>query len=145
MIGVGAWNDHIFLDTRLGIRHRRFLSWKQGTAARFFRLRRPSAREPWTEITNLDWRYHDRLARLATLARTDANRNAHRFQTVQHEDRRIVEPEILHRFRDLSILDQIGSVASQAGEENRACVDRPKIPEACYQQTTLSRANQVIE
>jgi hypothetical protein len=29
-------------------------TWKKGTAARFFRLRRASAREAWTEITNLD-------------------------------------------------------------------------------------------
>jgi hypothetical protein len=29
-------------------------TWKKGTEARFFRLRRPSAREAWTEITNLD-------------------------------------------------------------------------------------------
>ena len=29
-------------------------TWKKGTAARFFRLRRGSAREAWTEITNLD-------------------------------------------------------------------------------------------
>jgi len=29
-------------------------TWKKGTAARFFRLRRGSAREPWAEITNLD-------------------------------------------------------------------------------------------
>jgi hypothetical protein len=29
-------------------------TWKKGTEARFFRLRRASAREPWTEITNLD-------------------------------------------------------------------------------------------
>jgi hypothetical protein len=29
-------------------------TWKKGTAARFFRLRRATARETWTEITNLD-------------------------------------------------------------------------------------------
>jgi hypothetical protein len=29
-------------------------TWKKGRAARFFRLRRASAREAWTEITNLD-------------------------------------------------------------------------------------------
>ena len=29
-------------------------TWKKGTEARFFRLRRSSAREAWTEITNLD-------------------------------------------------------------------------------------------
>lgn len=29
-------------------------TWKKGTAARFFRLRRPSAKQAWTEITNLD-------------------------------------------------------------------------------------------
>ena len=29
-------------------------TWKRGTAARFYRLRRASAREAWTEITNLD-------------------------------------------------------------------------------------------
>jgi hypothetical protein len=29
-------------------------TWNKGTAARFFRLRRASAREAWTEITNLD-------------------------------------------------------------------------------------------
>jgi hypothetical protein len=29
-------------------------TWKKGTAARFFRLRRASATEAWTEIANLD-------------------------------------------------------------------------------------------
>jgi hypothetical protein len=29
-------------------------TWKKGRMPRFFRLRRASAREPWTEITNLD-------------------------------------------------------------------------------------------
>lgn len=35
-------------------RHVLLATWKRGTAARFFRLRRTSAREAWTEITNLD-------------------------------------------------------------------------------------------
>ena len=35
-------------------RHVLLATWKKGTAARFFRLRRPSAREAWIEITNLD-------------------------------------------------------------------------------------------
>jgi hypothetical protein len=35
-------------------RHVLLATWKKGTAARFFRLRRASARDPWTEITNLD-------------------------------------------------------------------------------------------
>jgi hypothetical protein len=35
-------------------RHVLLATWKKGTAARFFRLRRASAREPWAEITNLD-------------------------------------------------------------------------------------------
>src|SRR5947208_10821018 len=40
--------------TRHGARHVLLATWKKGTAARFFRLRRASAREAWTEITNLD-------------------------------------------------------------------------------------------
>jgi hypothetical protein len=39
---------------RHGARHVLLATWKKGTAARFFRLRRTSAREPWIEITNLD-------------------------------------------------------------------------------------------
>jgi hypothetical protein len=39
---------------RHGARHVLLATWKKGTAARFFRLRRASAREPWTEITKLD-------------------------------------------------------------------------------------------
>ena len=35
-------------------RHVLLATWKKGTAARFFRLRRASARDAWTEITNLD-------------------------------------------------------------------------------------------
>jgi len=49
------------------------------------------------EISHLDWWNHDRLAGIAALARAHALRDAHRFQVVQHEDRRIIEPEILHR------------------------------------------------
>ena len=97
------------------------------------------------EIAHLDRRNHDRLAGIAAFARAHALGDAHRFQVVQHEDRRIVEPEILHRLRDLSVLDQKGSVAGQAGVENRAWIHRPQIPEACYQQTTLRRTNHVIE
>ena len=29
-------------------------TWKKGTAARFFRLRRASARDAWAEVTDLD-------------------------------------------------------------------------------------------
>jgi hypothetical protein len=39
---------------RHGARHILVATWNKGTVARFFRLRRPSGREPWTEITNLD-------------------------------------------------------------------------------------------
>jgi len=39
---------------RHGARHVLLATWKKGTAARFFRLRRASAGEPWTEITDLD-------------------------------------------------------------------------------------------
>jgi hypothetical protein len=39
---------------RHGARHALLATWKKGTAARFFRLRRESARDAWTEITNLD-------------------------------------------------------------------------------------------
>ena len=35
-------------------RHVLLATWKKGTAARFFRLRRASAREAWTEIGDLD-------------------------------------------------------------------------------------------
>lgn len=35
-------------------RHVTLATWKKGTAARFFRLRKASAREPWAEITSLD-------------------------------------------------------------------------------------------
>jgi hypothetical protein len=35
-------------------RHALLATWKKGTAARFFRLRRRSANEPWAKITNLD-------------------------------------------------------------------------------------------
>ena len=34
--------------------HALLATWKKGKAARFFRLRRKSANEPWAEITNLD-------------------------------------------------------------------------------------------
>ena len=39
---------------RHGACHVLLATWKKGTAARFFRLRKASAREPWIEITNLD-------------------------------------------------------------------------------------------
>src|SRR5207248_7660576 len=35
-------------------RHVLLATWKKGTAARFFRLRRGSAREAWAEIVDLD-------------------------------------------------------------------------------------------
>lgn len=39
---------------RHGARHVLLATWKKGTAARFFRLRRASAGHAWTEIKNLD-------------------------------------------------------------------------------------------
>jgi hypothetical protein len=42
------------LDLGLSVVGVLLATWKKGTEARFFRLRRPSAREAWTEITNLD-------------------------------------------------------------------------------------------
>jgi hypothetical protein len=38
---------------RHGARHVLLATWQKGTAARFFRLRRATASEPWTEIANL--------------------------------------------------------------------------------------------
>ena len=35
-------------------RHVLLATWKKGAMPRFFRLRRATATEPWTEITNLD-------------------------------------------------------------------------------------------
>src|SRR5436309_31299 len=46
---------------------------------------------------------------------------------------------------DLSILDQERSVARQSRVQNGALIHRTQIPEACYQQTTLGRMNQVLE
>jgi len=40
--------------TRHAARDVLLATWKKGRAARFFRLRRASAREAWAEITNLD-------------------------------------------------------------------------------------------
>jgi hypothetical protein len=39
---------------RHGARHVLLAAWKRGTAVRFYRLRRASAREPWSELTRLD-------------------------------------------------------------------------------------------
>lgn len=52
-----TWEDATRLRAvakRHGARHVLLATWKKGTAARFFRLRRPSAKQAWTEITNLD-------------------------------------------------------------------------------------------
>src|SRR5579885_2890983 len=97
------------------------------------------------KVSDLDRRNYNRRSRIAAFAGAHALRNAHRFQVVQHEDRRIVEAEVLHRPRDLAVLDQKRAVAREAGVENRAWIDRPQIPESCYQQTTLRRTNQVLE
>ena len=53
--------------------------------------------------------------------------------------------KILHRPRDLSVLDQKRSVARQARVENRALIHRPQIPEPRDEQSALRRTNQVIE
>src|SRR3954467_6201175 len=74
------------------------------------------------EISHLDRRYGDRLSRLATFTRAHSNRPTHRLEIVQHEDRRVVEPQILHCLRDPSILDQERSIAREARVRNRALI-----------------------
>src|SRR6185369_2325722 len=96
------------------------------------------------EIAHLDRRHGDRLTRLTALARAHPHRRAHRFEVVEHEDRRIVEAHVLHRFRDLAVLDQERPVAREAGIEDRSLIDGAKIPEARDEEAALRGANQIV-
>src|SRR3954471_23040894 len=89
------------------------------------------------EIANLDRRYNDRETRSSRFARAHANRATHCIEVVQHEDRRLVEAEVLDRARDLAALDEKRSVARETGIENRARIDRTQIPEACDDDAAL--------
>ena len=68
------------------------------------------------EVLHLDRRKDNSSTSLGS---GEPNRWSDRLEIVQHEDRRIVETEILDRLGDLSILDQERTVASETRVELR--------------------------
>src|SRR5215216_2823025 len=69
------------------------------------------------EVLRLDRWHNDRTTGFST---SDAYGRTDRLEVVQQEERRLVEAEVLDRFRDLSILDQERAVTRETGKKNRA-------------------------
>src|SRR5258707_1097925 len=94
------------------------------------------------EILHLDRRNNNRSARLRP-GKTNWTSNC--LQIVEHEKRRIVEPEILYRLRNFSVLDEERSVSRESRIENRSRIDLSQIPETRDQHTALSGLDHVVD
>src|SRR5215208_464304 len=78
------------------------------------------------EVSHLDGRHDDSSA---CLCARKPNRTSERLEIIQHEQRRLVEAEVLERLRELPVLDQERAVARQPCVKNRARVHLAQIPE----------------
>ncbi len=67
-----------------------------------------------------------------------------RLEIVQHEQRRLVESHVLHRLRDLSVLDEERSVAREPGVEHRARIDLAQIPEPRDEHAARRRPDEIF-
>jgi hypothetical protein len=79
------------------------------------------------EVARLDRRHHDGGADVARLRRAHPDRAAHRLEVSQHDDRALIEAEVLHRMADPTVLDQESAVAREAGVQDRARIERTDV------------------
>src|SRR4051812_26584628 len=100
-----------------------------------------------SEVTDLHIRNQQVLSttRTTTFACNGTNLFAQGFEVVQHNDWTFIEPEVLDRVFDLSILDEESSIASQTGEQQRLRINGTDIPEACYEHTALRVFDHIFE
>src|SRR4051812_46471374 len=93
------------------------------------------------EISRFD-RWHYNCA--AGFGAADAYRGADRLEIVEQEERRVVEPEILDRSRDLAVLDEERSIAGKAGVKDRAWIDFAQVPEPRDQNSPRGRLDHLV-
>src|ERR1035437_9263254 len=79
------------------------------------------------EILYLDRRKHDVSSRLRT---RDSLRPSEHLEIAQHEQRTLIEAEILHRLGDLSVFDEERAVSREACVQRRARIHLAEIPES---------------
>src|SRR5678816_1593456 len=90
------------------------------------------------KILHLDRRHYHRPA---VFSSCESDRRPDRLEIVEHEQWRLVEPEILERLGDLSVLDEERSVTREPGIENRARIDLAEVPQPRHEHSALRRAN----
>src|SRR5690606_23407344 len=56
-----------------------------------------------------------------------------------------VEPQILHRACNLTVLDEKGAIARETSIENRARIDRPNIPESGDEDSALGIGDHLFD
>src|SRR6201999_2948173 len=89
------------------------------------------------EALDPDRRHHHAVEVVTPLAGQGRDAGADLGQAAQHADRALVEPEVVDRPGDLAVLDQVDTVAGQAGEQQGLRVDLPDVPQAGQQQAAL--------
>src|SRR5688572_21193236 len=94
------------------------------------------------EVTHLQ-RRHDYGA--TGLGAREAHGTADRLEVVEHEQRRIVEAEILHSLADLAVLDEERAVAREAGVENRARIHFTQVPQPRDEDAAFRRLDHVLD
>src|SRR5215210_2181736 len=77
------------------------------------------------EVLRFDRRHDNRPARFGT---AEPDRRPDRLDIIQQEQRRLIEPEILDRFRDLAVLDEKRAVACEARVEDCSWINLAQIP-----------------
>src|SRR5436190_9090351 len=80
----------------------------------------------------------------ATLGAARDHGGAETVAAGEHLDRRLVEPEVVDRMRDLAVLDPEHAVAGEAGGEDALGVERAQVEEPRDQDAALDALDQLV-
>ena len=63
---------------------------------------------------------------------------------VEHSQRALVKPKVIHRRHDRSIFDEKGAISRHTGQGKIGRVDRPDIPEVRHEDGALRMLNHIL-
>src|SRR5260370_30683270 len=97
------------------------------------------------EALDADRRHRGPVEVVAPLARQRWLGGAHLEQPPEHADRRLVEPEVVHRARHLAVLHQVDPVPGEPGEPQGLRADLADVPQAGEQQPAPRPGEQLLQ
>src|SRR6266568_8205341 len=118
----------------------RWLEWLILTVPRYAQAPNPGLPRPGdsaglahrghVEALHPQRRHRGPVEVVAPLARLRRDGLAHLEQPPEHSDRRLVEPEVVHRARHLAVLHQVDPVPGEPGEQQGLRVHLADVPQA---------------